>query len=71
MPKNITMSLSNSTIEIIEKLSKRQDVSKAGAVNQSIRLSEIVLDELHKGSKIYIEKDNGDTQELRLGFWYF
>jgi hypothetical protein len=67
---NIQLSLSDKTVSNVNYLQELLGENKATIVSMSIGFTKQILELLNKnkGSKLYIEHENGDIQEITFNY---
>jgi predicted transcriptional regulator len=64
--KAMTLTLSDSEMELLENLSARKEMTKTAVIRQAIKLYKLVDDKLGDGAKLFLEDVSGKESELMV-----
>lgn len=59
--KTMTLNLTDTEMDVLEKLAEAKDLTKTGVLRQALRLYQMIDVRLTRGEKVFIE--NGLTKE--------
>ena len=67
MKKSMTLNLTKTEMEVLEKLAEQKDLNKTAVIRQALRLYQLVDQRTREGKKLFLEDQAGkDKAELML-----
>ena len=60
--KTMTLNLAESEMDLLEKLAKRQELSKTALLKQALRLYRNVIERIVAGDKLFFEDELGNKK---------